>query len=290
MKTVSEFSYPDFKWWIGTAVDNKDPEKLGRVKIRIDGYHSEEIKDKDLQWAYPMQPITSGALGGVGSSPTGIIKGTRVIGFFADGNLAQAPIIMGTIGGIPESDGKTPNEPDTNRLSRNEKIGETIIQKKRSGLDTGKTAFGGSWKEKATQYAAEYPHCHTYETPNGIVIEVDDTKGAERYAVYHPSGSFVEMHPDGSVVTKATNDVYTIMQKDGYILIKGDAKINVQQNANILVEGDSQIEVKGNETRKILGNMNVDVGGNYNLKVAGNQKSTTQGTEIRIAETIHLNP
>jgi len=56
------FSMGDFVWWYGCVEDRMDPEKLGRLKIRIFGYHTEDkekIKTEDLMWATVMQPITS---------------------------------------------------------------------------------------------------------------------------------------------------------------------------------------------------------------------------------------
>lgn len=92
-------------WWTGVVEDRNDPEKLGRCKVRIFGYHTEDTRDlptRDLPWALPLQPITSAATSGVGSSPVGIVPGAWVVGFFLDGTNAQQPIIMGTLAGKPK--------------------------------------------------------------------------------------------------------------------------------------------------------------------------------------------
>ena len=43
---------PNFTWWIGVVEWNVDPALLGRVKVRIFGYHSaaylDEIKTENL--------------------------------------------------------------------------------------------------------------------------------------------------------------------------------------------------------------------------------------------------
>jgi len=98
--------YGNFVWWQGVVEDNRlDPLYLGRCKVRILGYHTDnidEIPTEDLPWATIMQPTTSAAMSGIGTTPTGPVNGTWVIGFFRDGEDAQEPVIMGTIGGIPE--------------------------------------------------------------------------------------------------------------------------------------------------------------------------------------------
>jgi hypothetical protein len=77
-----------------------DPEKMGRCRVRIYGYHTDSkiiLPTKDLPWATPIQPITSAAISGIGSSPLGPVEGTWVIGFFLDGEDMQQPAIFGTI-------------------------------------------------------------------------------------------------------------------------------------------------------------------------------------------------
>lgn len=88
------------KFFIGVVEDRNDPKKIGRCRIRIFGYHSESkelLPTKDLPWAIPIQPITSAAISGVGSSPLGPLPGTWVVGFFLDGEDMQQPAIFGTI-------------------------------------------------------------------------------------------------------------------------------------------------------------------------------------------------
>lgn len=71
----------------GVVEDRHDPEMLGRLKVRVYGYHTEDkdkIKSEDLMWAAVMSPIQSSSFGGIGFSPTGIVEGSTVVGFFLD--------------------------------------------------------------------------------------------------------------------------------------------------------------------------------------------------------------
>jgi len=103
---MAEFMGKDgFVWWQGVVEDRYDPLYLGRCKIRILGWHTEDKADmptESLPWAYPIQPIISAAQTGVGISPTGPVEGTWVVGFYRDGEQAQEPVFFGTLGGIPE--------------------------------------------------------------------------------------------------------------------------------------------------------------------------------------------
>jgi len=109
----------DFGWdkWIAEVVNINDPDQSGRVQIRIIGRQDdkENIKDTDLHWAIPMQPITSAAYGKIGTTPLGLVKGSKVYGEWFDRDC-QLPIITGSLGkagdpkegtttdGIPEID------------------------------------------------------------------------------------------------------------------------------------------------------------------------------------------
>lgn len=91
--------------YYGVVENRNDPLKLGRCQARIVGLHTHDkslLPTADLPWATPMQPVTSAAMNGIGWSPTGPVEGTTVIIFFAD-EEQQQPIMMGTLGGIPQS-------------------------------------------------------------------------------------------------------------------------------------------------------------------------------------------
>jgi len=110
----------DLIFWTGVVEDRNDPLFLGRCRVRIHGFHSkfkvpvassaldnpssDYIPIEELPWAYPLQPITSGAMTGIGHTPLGPVEGTWVFGFFFDGSDMQQPIMIGTLGGIELKD------------------------------------------------------------------------------------------------------------------------------------------------------------------------------------------
>jgi hypothetical protein len=100
-----------FIWWQGVVEDRIDPLFLGRCRVRILGWDTEDksrMPTSELPWAYPVQPITSAAQTGVGISPTGVVEGTWVVGFYRDGEDAQERVFFGTLGGIPGDTSPSP--------------------------------------------------------------------------------------------------------------------------------------------------------------------------------------
>ena len=95
------------KLYTGVVENRQDPLKLGRCQVRVVGLHNynkTELKTEDLPWAFPMQPITSAAMSGIGHSPLGPVEGTWVVVMFRDDD-EQQPIILGSLGGIPQQQG-----------------------------------------------------------------------------------------------------------------------------------------------------------------------------------------
>lgn len=102
------------KLYTGCVENRADPLKLGRCQVRIVGLHNydkTQLKTEDLPWAYPMQPITSAGISGIGHSPLGPVEGTWVVITFRDDD-EQQPIILGSIGGIPQAQGSIDQDND----------------------------------------------------------------------------------------------------------------------------------------------------------------------------------
>jgi hypothetical protein len=398
--------FGEFVWWFGVVEDRNDPLFLGRCRVRILGYHDSHesgnsesgpkiISTENLPWAHPIQPITSAAMNGIGTTPLGPVEGSWVMGFFKDGKNAQQPMMMGTFGGIPtdktleglegydpkvdfhdprtdklaedgnddnkgtqnlntapvrvtdynitsmsanvrgplkksegddfvveeenstnypRQDGKVyyaeTEEPDTNRLAHDPQGEITIADLKLSNVQTNNTvaipdtapvdkvkniAGSGSenkraqldgtslnqldndksktkqiisrtdfqkpndgvgifphatgtlnsstvesktttaWNEPETPINSVYPYNHVYESESGHYVEYDDTKGAERIHQYHRSGTFEEIHPDGTTVHKIVGKNYTIICEDNHVRIAGDTHITVDRGMKLLI-------------------------------------------------------
>ena len=103
-----------------------------------------------------------------------------------------------------------------------------------------------------------YPYNKVIQSESGHVIEMDDTPSAERLAIEHRSGTFQEIHPDGSQVTRIVNDNYTIICRDEEVFVGG--------KVNIKVLGDAKIETVGNLELKSFGDGKIGVTGKLDIE------------------------
>ena len=93
-----------FVWFTGVVEDRNDPDALGRVRVRCLGYHTDDLNDiptADLPWATVMHPVTDPSMQGLGNTPSFLVEGSWVVGFFVDAVEKQQPIIMGSLPGKP---------------------------------------------------------------------------------------------------------------------------------------------------------------------------------------------
>lgn len=106
----SKFAGRDgFHWFIGQVpIDpawrefpgDKQSRKYGyRVKVRVLGKHpsTDDVKDEELPWAHILVPASQGAGVNYAGVSNFIQGGETVIGFYADGEDAQQPIILGAL-------------------------------------------------------------------------------------------------------------------------------------------------------------------------------------------------
>ena len=315
---TKNFMGTGFFWWTGVVEDRhdemaKDELKLGRVRVRILGLHSpfyehdeeagEGIAVEELHWAFPMQPITSAAVDGIGETPLGLVEGSWVFGFSRDGEFSQDLVIMGSFGGFQtekkneEYDGfsdpsgfypKFLDEPATNRLARNDDPPHEILEIKEDNRENFlgvPIALDGEWDQPEIQYEAEYPFNHVYESESGHIREFDDTEGAERTHRWHRAGTYDEVYPNGDRNCQVFNDDHNTVFGDKHVVALGDVTITAYGNVKIYAGIDVDIEA--------VNDVNIVAGNSINLDApliteTSETHTVTTGTYSLSAEVINF--
>ena len=284
----------NFIWFNGVVEDRQDPQKLGRLRLRCVGIHTDNKDDlptSDLPWSQLIHPITSSGISGLGSSPGFIVEGTWVFGYFRDGYAMQEPMVIGTLPGKPaelanvnkgfyDPNGVYPkykDEVDTNRLATNDTANPHLgleLRKltRKTGVPTADfdvvpveehvsteitASDGDTWNQPDIPYAAVYPYNHVFESESGHVFEIDDTLDNERIYQAHRTGTSYEIDKDGNQVD--------IVKGDHYNIVSGKRQVVIEGNTDITIGGRHKLYI--NKDGATDNHYDIQVGPNANINI-----------------------
>ena len=314
--------YNNFIWFTGVIEDRSDPEYLGRVRVRCFGFHTSDnnlLATADLPWAHCLLPTTSAGISGLGQSPSALVNGSVVLGYFRDGSDAQEPIVIGSLPGKPstlaQSGGfndpdttypKYKDEVDTNRLAVNLKEGATelsphlslTLRRNTRIIDVATADFnpikaadesdiagsdGDLFSQPSIPYSATYPFNKVLETESGHIKEYDDTAGSERIHERHRTGTSYEIDSTGTRVDIIKNEYYKFVSSKSQALIQGnsDTTINGRHKLFINKDGaeDNHYDIQIGENASI--NIQVDKG-NINLVTVDGKINVNAGGDYNL--------
>lgn len=300
MYNENYLGFNGFLWFVGVVEDRQDPLFAGRLKVRALGHHTDNLEllpTADLPWASVMMSTSSSGISGIGSSPSGLLEGSWVLGYFRDGQRRQEMVILGSLPGRPveladsrkgfyDPNGIYPkykNEPDVNRLAVNLKDSDgneinphlslTLRRATRiTGIPTADfnamtTAAGNVtaasdgtvWNQPSIPYNALYPYNHVYETESGHIVEYDDTPSSERIHIRHRTGTSTEISANGT----QTN----IIKGDSYTLTNGDNQVYIQGKSDITIDGRHKLYINKDGATNNHYDIQIGPGANVNIQV-----------------------
>ena len=289
----------DFIWFNGVVEDRMDPTYTGRVKIRCIGFHTankSNLPTSDLPWAQVVLPTTSPGITGLGQSPSFLVEGSWVYGYFRDGERCQEPVVIGSLpgrpselsgaGGFYDPNGIYPkyrDEPDVNRLAVNLKDSDNnelnphlALTLRRSTRITGiatadfntitaadgstiAASDGDTFDQPAIPYNAVYPYNHVYESESGHIKEYDDSNGDERIFESHRTGTSYEIDASGNKTD--------IIKGTHYTLTSSNNKAYVAGNSDITINGRHKIYINKNNTPNNHYDIQIGAGASINIQV-----------------------
>ena len=206
--------------------DRHDPEKTGRLRVRCLGIHTSDknkIGTADLPWASVMLPTTSSGISGLGQSPSFIVEGAWVWGYFRDGDgLMQEMVIVGTLPGRPAELGKTASgfyDPNSRLDENGEPTGVSVYPKEFAEPDTNRLAVNNPDKEHSTLTARKAARELNIPTADfdevGSNIKASDTDNWSQPAItYNAVYPYNHVFESESGHVREYDDSFTI-DKDG---------------------------------------------------------------------------
>jgi len=304
-----------FQWFVGVVEDRKDPQTLGRLRVRCLGYHTEgldKLPTADLPWAHVMNPITSATVSGIGQSPLGAVEGTWVVGFFQDGADAQQPIIIGTLPGkpteLPDTDSKKgfmdavngaypkyKDESDVNRLAVNSLSVDTsgrsadVETNPHSTLTIRRadrtTSIGrADFNEVDLGVANSRTGTITLSGDDGTAFDEPKTPYNAQYPYNHVHESEAGHIREIDDTPNAERIHERHMSGTGYEIHPDGSKVTrVKQDNYTLTTGDDFAHIKGNSSTTVDGGIRVFVNadgattdGHYTIEVGNNANVNIQ--------------
>jgi len=299
-----------FYWWVGVVENRKDPLGLGRCQVRVFGAHTENLTDipsDDLPWAHPVHALNNQAF----STPR---EGEYVFGFFLDGKLAQSPVMMGIVPGIP-AESTDPNLGFAD-LRTNDDIADS--PKKPESLSFATDGSGVAVTEIQNQDALSnlrFPSQSqvTHPTNSNLARNENVTstliqdrrknlvsvEGANGTSWDEPFPAYAAEYPYNKVTETESGHIFElddtpkaerihIAHRAGSFqeyypsgskvekIVKNNYRI-VLSDDHIYVAGRVNIVVESDANIKVVGDVNIEGQGDLNVGVAGDAKFTVGG-------------
>lgn len=299
------------------VVENRfDPEKRGRVQVRVFGLHSisrakgttDGIPIEELPWFEPALSLFGGSISGFGAW-TVPLQGSHVYVFFENGNITQPRYFASSPGnevdipskseGFSDPEGIYPTKVredrqdqhplNTDEVDESEQKTSTVLKYRKEHLDedVGIACCDGgceeTWDEPQPYYyetEEKYPYNNVI-TLGGVLVEFDTTPQGQRLHIYHPSNTYIEISKEGNMIIR--ND------KDRYEIVKNNRYTHVLQNDIITIDGDKKEKIDSNKVENIKSDYCRNTEGDEEIKVTGGRTVDVKKDIILKGANIYLN-
>jgi hypothetical protein len=251
MKVIPN-SYPIFRE--AKVVNTTDPEKLGRIQIRVYPELSEISSESDLPWCFPHT-------GGIHGKSFGVpLIGQLITCVIWNQYFNEITFLPFTI-----------TKPE-------EHIFDKWMENQRSEV----TDMEADPKEEhlvVDQYEDDFTVFH-------------DTKN-NQHGYLHPSGTYLVVNKDGSVHIQSVKK-YTFHNKDSDLFLEvdsesGDATFKTKGSVDETIDKDIIQTYKGKQTTEVTGDATLTGKGNWKVAFSGNAEiKTTGNTKIEASGTMDI--
>ncbi len=281
------FGKNGFIWFIGVVEDRMDPEKLGRVRVRCIGHHTEDKADiatKDLSWSTVMSPTTTPSMDGMGSTPPFLVEGSWVTGFFID-QYRQESIIVGSLPGFN-------TKKDT--ITRGDKgfsDPASIYPKNGMDYDTNKLGRDGGYNKTHPSYINRYSkriwsgsddnpdNIQIATKPNNKSVDPSGTDDIRKmWSEPEPKLGLSTRYPFNHIQESESGHIHEIDDTPG-----AETILNYHRSGTfeeILPDGSKTTKIVGSEYEITIYDKNVYIKGKCNITIDGDCRQLVKGDYV----------
>jgi len=299
------------EFFLAVVEDRHDPKKLGRVRVRVLGAHSEDRKSEvpidSLPWSFVMQPANTSTSGAPLSQ---LVEGTWVVIMYMDQNM-QDPLVVGSVPGIdtekpdynkgfsdpfgvfprwtadlPEGSNEIPDDSNLTLISDEDRWQEhptyearkdnritEIQQAKKYAVPTVSATVPDEEYERATWDERDLRGSQDSNYPYNSIREFEGGM-VEEYDSTSENTRITESHQSGT---------YREILHDGTTTTKivGKGYQITLQDHNMYIQGDLNVTVEGNMRHMVEGDYTLEVGGGMFTYVNGNRETKINGSDVK---------
>ena len=301
-----------FIWWIGIVEAINDPLKLGRCRVRCVGWHTDNkalLPTDSLPWAQSALPSNN-----TNTYPPR--QSDMVFGFFADGENAQEPVILGVLPGIPLvaanyqqgfNDARTSAEltasPRTPASKTYSTDGTGIKITEKSAAESNPRILDEPTTSRLARNDENMSKTFVQERKDNVVtvagVNSSWTEPTTKYDAKYPynrvteteSGHIMEFddtlgkeriqiaHRNGTFQEMFPDgDKVEKITKDNYQIIMGNDRVYIMGKCQITVQGDAEVYVKKSAYLKVDENVTATVKGNLTGTINGKATLKVDGS------------
>jgi len=306
-----------YGFYRGVVEDNEDPEKAGRVRVRVWGIHTvnklksteDGIPTDELPWAEPCLPVVEGGVSGFGqwSVP---LQGSMVMMFFENGNLLQ-PRYFAVLPGIPTTKSYYTDNSDE---SPNNLFAQIDHAANPASVGTGTKnpkQFGFQDPDKKYPLTTRLNEPDVHRLARGVSDEtLVTTKNENRdigietalggtwdepespYAAQYPHNFVLATHGGITIEYDSTpgatriniyhpSNSYIEIDNTGNMVVRNEGqKYEISMvGKNIHIKQDKNETIDANHKRKVGGNEQVEIVGNREVEIDGDKSEKIEGNK-----------
>lgn len=157
-----------------------------------------------------------------------------------------------------------------------------------AGESAGTLVEGGEVAEPPPQTTAQYPFNHIYKSPAGHVVEFDNTPASERFRLFHPAGTSIEVNQSGSYATKIQGKETRFIVEDSTRVVKGGLTDVVEGTRFLQVNRSSEEIYRDSRLQVVERKYESYYKGGWSITVGGQMDVSCANFDVESVGTVTL--